>query len=139
VGRELGHDGLAEYTQIKSVHVPAATDHRSNFTMKLFSDDQKIPFIQYITPTLVIAGHGALSSIYREVVRLGARRALVLTDAGVRDVGLADLVQQALGQFYAGTFDEIAQDTDLATVDAAVELAREKGADISGSPSREIV
>lgn len=130
VGRELGHAGLAEYTQIKRVHVPAATDHRSNFSMKMLSDDQKIPLIQYITPTLVIAGHGTLTSIYREVVRLGARRALVLSDAGVRDAGLTDLVQEALGQFYVGIFDKIAQDTDLATVDAAVQVAREKGADI---------
>lgn len=84
VGRELGHAGLAEYTQIKRVHVTACADHTSNFTMKLFSDDPKIPFVQYISPTLVISGHGSLSSIYREVVRLGGRRALILTDPGVR-------------------------------------------------------
>lgn len=130
VGRELGHAGLSEYTQIKRVHVTAAADHQSNFTMKLFSDDPKISFVQYITPTLVIAGHGSLASIYREVVRLGGRRALVLTDAGVRKAGLVNLVQEALGDFCAGVFDDIAQDTDLVTVDAAVAMAREKGADI---------
>ncbi|MBR9979554.1 MAG: aldehyde dehydrogenase family protein [Desulfatitalea sp.] len=130
VGRELGHAGLAEYTQIKRVHVAASADHNSNFTMKLFSDDPKIPFAQYVTPTLVLAGHGSLAAVYREVVRLGARRALVLSDAGVRKAGLVDLVQEALGEFCVGVYDEIAQDTDLTTVDAAVALAQEKGADI---------
>ncbi|WP_054034223.1 aldehyde dehydrogenase family protein [Desulfatitalea tepidiphila] len=130
VGRELGHAGLAEYTQIKRMHFPASADHKSNFTMKLFSDDPKVPFVQYITPTLVLAGHGSLSSIYREVVRLGGRRAMILTDAGVRKAGLIEPVQEALAEFYAGIFDDISQDTDLATVDAAVALAREKGIDI---------
>jgi len=130
VGRELGHAGLAEYTQIKRMHVAAFADHESNFTMKLFSDNPKMPFVQYITPTLIIAGHGCLASIYREVVRLGGSRAMVMTDAGVRSAGLVDLVQDALGQFCVAVFDEIAQDTDLNTVDAAVALAREKGVNI---------
>ncbi len=130
VGRELGHAGLAEYTQIKRMHVAASADHKSNFTMKLLSDDIKIPFVQYITPTLVVAGHGSLTSISREVPRLGARRALILTDAGVRQAGLTQLAQDALGDFCVGVFDDIAQDSDHATVDAAVAMAREKGADI---------
>jgi len=130
VGRELGHAGLAEYTQIKRVHVAASADHTSNFTMKLFSDNPRIGFVQYITPTLVLAGHGSLASIYREVVRLGGRRAMILSDAGVRKAGLVDLVREALGEFCVAVFDRISQDTDLATVDAAVAQAREKGVDI---------
>ncbi|KJS30502.1 MAG: aldehyde dehydrogenase [Desulfatitalea sp. BRH_c12] len=130
VGRELGHAGLAEYTQIKRVHVAASADHESNFTMKLFSDNPKIPFVQYISPTLIVAGHGSLGSIYREVVRLGGQRAMILTDAGVRKAGLTQMAQEALGEFCVAVFDDIAQDTDLSTVDAAVALAREKGVDI---------
>jgi acyl-CoA reductase-like NAD-dependent aldehyde dehydrogenase/alcohol dehydrogenase class IV len=130
VGRELGHAGLAEYTQIKRVHVTAGADHKSNFTMKLFSDDPKIPFVQYITPTLVLAGHGALAAVYREVVRLQARRAMIITDAGVRKAGLTQMVQEALGDFCVGVFDNVAQDTDLGTVDAAVQMAQGLGVDI---------
>ncbi len=129
VGRELGHAGLAEYTQIKRVHVTAGADHKSNFTMKLFSDDPKIPFVQYITPTLVLAGHGALAAVYREVVRLKARRAMIVTDAGVRKAGLTQMVQEALGDFCVGVFDNVAQDTDLGTVDTATQMARGLGVD----------
>jgi aldehyde dehydrogenase (NAD+) len=130
IGRELGHAGLAEYTEIKRVHVAAIADHKSNFTMKLFSDDPRLRSVQYITPTLVIAGHGSLAAVYSEVVRLGGSRALVLTDKGVRDAGLLKLVEDALGGFCAAVFDDIAQDTDLKTVDKAVGLARENGVDI---------
>ncbi len=129
VGRELGYNGLAEYTQIKRMHVASAADHESNFMMKLFSDNPKIPFTQYIAPTLVLAGHGTLPSIFKEMTRLGCRRALILTDKGVRNAGHIDLVREALSGFYAGVYDEIAQDTDLDTVDAAVEMARELKAD----------
>ncbi len=130
LGRELGHEGLAEYTETKRVHISASTDQKSNFMMKMFSDDPQIPFVQYITPTLVIAGRGSLPSVCREVVRLGGSRALVLTDPGVRDAGLAKRVEDALGDFCIGVFDNIAQDTELATVDKAADLARKLAADI---------
>ncbi|MCJ8501563.1 aldehyde dehydrogenase family protein [Desulfatitalea alkaliphila] len=129
-GRELGHEGLAEYTQVKRVHVSAVADHKANFTMKMFSDDPTLPFVQYSTPTMVLAGHGCLASVAREVVRLRGRRAMVMTDAGVRNAGLFDYVREALGDFYAGVFDRIPQDSDLETVDAATDAARALGADI---------
>ncbi|MFP3981544.1 MAG: aldehyde dehydrogenase family protein, partial [Desulfobacterales bacterium] len=130
VGRELGEAGLKEYTEVKRVHVSASADHQSNFMMKMFSDDPNIPFVQYITPTVVIAGRNSLPAVYREVVRLGGSRALVLTDKGVREAGLTRLVEDGLGNFCAGIYDDISQDTDLATVDKAVDMARERGADI---------
>ncbi|MCF8110852.1 MAG: aldehyde dehydrogenase family protein [Desulfobacteraceae bacterium] len=130
IGRELGEEGLKEYTEVKRVHVSASADQHSNFMMKMFSDDPKIPFVQYITPTLVLAGKGSLPSVYREVVRLGGSRALVLTDAGVKNAGLTQLACEALGDFCAGVFDDIAQDTDLEIVDRATAMAKELGADI---------
>jgi len=129
VGRELGHAGLAEYTQIKRVHVTASADHTSNFTMKVFSDDPRVPFIQYCTPTVVISGHGSLSSACREVVRLGTSRVLIITDPGVRKAGLTEKVQEILGKFCVGIFDQVAQDSDLDTVDEAVHVARKLSAD----------
>ncbi|RPH87148.1 MAG: aldehyde dehydrogenase family protein [Desulfobacteraceae bacterium] len=129
IGRELGHAGLAEYTQIKRMHVAAFADQESNFTMGILNDNLKVPFIQYLSPTLVIGGHGCLPSIAKVVTTLNCRRALILTDAGVRKAGLTKLVEEALADFCVGVFDPIAQDTDLDTVDAAVALARDLQAD----------
>ncbi len=129
VGRELGAAGLAEYTQIKRLHVNSFAAVESNFTMSCLSDDTKIAFVQYDCPTRVISGHGTLASIYKEVVQLGCRRAMVLTDPGVRQAGLIRKVEEALVEFCVGVFDGIAQDTDLEIVDQAVAMARSLQAD----------
>ena len=129
VGRELGAAGLAEYTQIKRIHVNSFAAVESNFTMACLSDETKIAFVQYNCPTNVISGHGTLPAIYKEMVNLGCKRALIMTDPGVRKAGLAQLVQDALVEFCVGVFDNIAQDTDLDTVDAATAMARDLKAD----------
>ncbi len=129
VGRELGHSGLAEYTQIKRYHVSAFAAAESNFSMAILNDEAKINVLQYNCPTNIIGGHGCLSVIYKAIVDLGCRRALILSDPGVRQAGLVQLVQDALVDFCVGVFDDIAQDTDLDIVDAAVAKARDLKAD----------
>jgi aldehyde dehydrogenase (NAD+) len=129
VGRELGHWGLEEYTQIKRIHVPYFSDPNTNLIATLLSDNKRIEGFSYNCPTQVIAGHGSLSSIYKVVVDLGCHRALILTDPGVRKAGLADLVKNALVDFCVGIYDNIPPDPDLESVDAATDKARELGAD----------
>jgi len=129
VGRELGAAGLAEYTQVKRIHVNSFAAVESNFTMSCLSDETKVALVQYNCPTNVISGHGTLPAIYKEVVNLGCKRAMIMTDPGVRKAGLAEKVKDALVEFCVGIFDNIAQDTDLDTVDAAVAMARELKAD----------
>jgi len=129
VGRELGKWGLEEYTQVKRIHVPYFSDHNTNFVATLLSDNKKIEGFSYNCPTQVIAGHGSLSSIYKVIVDLGCRRALILTDPGVRKAGLADLVKNTLVDFCVGIYDNIPPDPDLESVDAATDKARELKAD----------
>jgi acyl-CoA reductase-like NAD-dependent aldehyde dehydrogenase/alcohol dehydrogenase class IV len=129
VGRELGHWGLEEYTQVKRIHVPYYSDRNTNFGFTLLSDNKKIDGFNYNCPTNVIAGHGCLSSIYKVVVDLGCRRALILTDPGVRKAGLADLVKNSLVDFCVGIYDNIPPDPDLESVDGATDKARELKAD----------
>jgi alcohol dehydrogenase class IV len=129
VGRELGKWGLEEYTQIKRIHVNSLADARTNFTFNLMRDSKTLDGFSYNSPTMVVAGHGALSAIYKAVADSGCKRAMILTDPGVKAAGLADLVRDALVEFYVGEFDQIPQDPDLASVDAAVEKARELQAD----------
>jgi aldehyde dehydrogenase (NAD+) len=129
VGRELGKWGLEEYTQVKRIHVPAFSDPNTNFNFNLLSDNRKVEGFSFICPTAVVAGHGSLSSICKAIVELGCRRAMILTDPGVRKAGLADLVKNALGDFCVGMYDNIPQDPDLESVDGATEKARELNAD----------
>lgn len=129
VGRELGIAGLHEYTQIKRIHVTAIADHRSNMTFQLLSDEKKVDGFSYKCPTNVIAGHGALSAIYKGVVDLKCKRAMIITDPGVKKAGLADLVRDALVDFCVGIYDKVPPDPDLATVDAATDVARGLAAD----------
>ena len=129
VGRELGASGLAEYTQIKRIHVNSRPSRDSNFVWKLFSDDKRVSGGEFVAPTKVISGHGSLAAIYEEVVRLGCRRALILTDGGLAGTGLVEFVQDALVDFGVGVFDQIPPDSGFAAIDAATAKARELDAD----------
>jgi Alcohol dehydrogenase, class IV len=130
VGRELGHSGLEEYTQIKRIHVTSFAHSESNYTMSaLISDKKSLQKYIYNCPTKINAGHGSLASIAKEVVDLGCSRALILTDPGIVAAGLTKLARDALSDFCVGVFDNIPQDTNLETVDAAVEMARQLKAD----------
>jgi acyl-CoA reductase-like NAD-dependent aldehyde dehydrogenase/alcohol dehydrogenase class IV len=125
VGRELGHAGLEEYTQVKRIHVASFAHSESNYTMAILSDKKELPKYIYNCPTKINAGHGSLASVAKEVVDLGGTRVLLMTDEGIVKAGLAKLAQDALSDFCVGVFDNIPQDTDLETVDAATEMARQ--------------
>jgi aldehyde dehydrogenase (NAD+) len=129
VGRELGGPGLHEYTLIKRIHVPQFADHRTNATFAIMSDYKRTHGFIYNCPTAVAAGHGSLSSIAKTITDLGCRRALVLTDPGVRKAGLAAIAEGALSGFCVGTYDAIPSDPDLDSIDRAVEAARDLRAD----------
>ncbi len=129
VGRELGIAGLSEYAQTKRVHVNSLASDESNFSMNMLNDRVRVNFVQYDCPTKVISGHGTLPAIYKEIVNLGCKRAMIMTDPGVRKAGLVRLVEDALVDFCVGVFDGVAQDTALDIVDAATARARELKAD----------
>lgn len=129
VGSELGVTGLKEYTLIKRIHVNALAAVECNVMMAGLADRLKFSLGQYNGPTKVIAGHGTIPSIYKEIVSLGCKRAFIMTDPGVRKAGLTQIVQDALVDFCVGVFDKVAQDTDLAIVDEAAAMARSLGAD----------
>jgi aldehyde dehydrogenase (NAD+) len=129
VGRELGLESLREYTQVKRIHVNSMADTKSNMYFQLLSDYKKVNGFSYNCPTNVVAGHGSLASIGKAVVDLGCRRAIIITDPGVKKAGLAELVKNALADFFVGMYDSITSDPDLETVDAAADVAQELKAD----------
>jgi alcohol dehydrogenase class IV len=89
-------------------------------------------FYQFAAPTRVLAGRDLLASAGFEIAKEGARRALLVTDAGVRATGLVERVVAGLqdgGVELAAVFDAVPPDSDVDAVAAIAELARERGAD----------
>jgi aldehyde dehydrogenase (NAD+) len=129
VGRELGLEGLAEFTQIKRVHMSAIGDYKSNMMFGILADNRKFGLTVFTCPTQIYAGHGMIMAAQKAVVDLGCRRAFVMTDPGVKKAGLAELVVNSLGNFFVGMYDQTPADPDLEAVDAATELARQSKAD----------
>ena len=130
VGRELGHEGLAEYTEIKRVHVGSQGDVTAKMGFSMMLDYPKSRSFNYSVPTKINAGPGAVATLSHEASILGCKKALVLTDPGVRAAGLTDLAIKALGDYCGGVFDDIPQDTSLETIDAAADAARAMEADL---------
>jgi aldehyde dehydrogenase (NAD+) len=130
IGRELGHHGLAEYTEVKRVHVSAEGDPTNKLAFQMMFDYPKCGSYQFWGPTKVNSGPGSVASLSAEIQQLGCKRALLLTDAGVTAAGVAETAKQALGDYCAAVFDDIPQDSGLDTVDAAVMAGREAGCDL---------
>jgi alcohol dehydrogenase class IV len=129
LGREMGEAGLAEYTEIKRVHISSAGDRTSRRAFEMMLEMPKTESFSFHAPTRLKAGPLSISAISREAALLGCRRVLLLTDHGVRNAGLDEIVVRALGDVVAGRFDDVPVDTSLDTVDKAASHARQLGVD----------
>ncbi|MGM0431861.1 MAG: iron-containing alcohol dehydrogenase [Spirochaetota bacterium] len=94
----------------------------------------KIPAFSHVNSrSQVFSGHEALSKLPEILRFFGCRRALIITDAGVRKAGLIDLVTQPLetaGFPSCAVFDEVPADSELTTVEAAARMYLEHLCDI---------
>ncbi|MBB5790208.1 iron-containing alcohol dehydrogenase family protein [Jiangella mangrovi] len=76
---------------------------------------------RYAAPTELVYGDGVVDRIGAEIARLGGRRALVVTDAGLAGAGVADRVGSILtgsdGVEFAGIWSDVPQDPTFADVD----------------------
>ncbi|MBL8386715.1 MAG: iron-containing alcohol dehydrogenase [Hydrogenophaga sp.] len=83
--------------------------------------------ILYITNILI--EFGALAQLPAECERAGIRRPLIVTDAGVRAVGLLDKALAALPGGQAAVFDQTPSNPTEAAVRAAVAIYQAQGCD----------
>lgn len=83
----------------------------------------------YNNPTRIVFGERSVREAGIEVDSLGSR-AMVVTDKGIVEAGLAEQVEKALGKRYAGTFDGCLQDSGVHIVNEGAARAREAGADV---------
>jgi alcohol dehydrogenase class IV len=89
-------------------------------------------YYQFAHPTRVVAGRGMIETAGFEFMKEGATRPLIVTDQVIRGTGLIDKVEAGVtggGLEVAGVFDEVPQDSSLATVAACAEAAKAAGAD----------
>lgn len=108
--------GLAPHGETKGFRMFEQTTNESIFT--------------WAAPPLKF-GVGALKEIGFEVAGLGAKSCLVITDAGVRNTGIPDQIQQTLlaAGIKTEVFDEVSVEPTDESVNHAVAYAREQNWD----------
>lgn len=90
------------------------------------------PYYEFFCPVKVIAGNAALEHIPFELATLGAKRAMIITDKGVRSNNLLEPIQAAFentDSTIAVIFDDVPPDSSLQTVRTAAELYRQNNCD----------
>lgn len=89
-------------------------------------------YYEFFCPVKVIAGHSALEHMPFELSILGAKRPMIITDKGVRSVGLLAHVEGAFAAADATItciFDDVPPDSSIETVAAAAQAYRAAGCD----------
>jgi alcohol dehydrogenase class IV len=82
-------------------------------------------------PLRLYSGKDALENLPAELKRFKSAKAFLISGRSVsRKTGLVDRIAKILGPAYAGRYDEIEQDTTLASVQAAAAAARAANADL---------
>jgi acyl-CoA reductase-like NAD-dependent aldehyde dehydrogenase/alcohol dehydrogenase class IV len=130
IGRELGHHGLAEYTELKHVHVGTEGDPNAKRGHRMLVSRGKNLSYEFEPLTRIVSGPGSLARVASELEALGKRRVLVVTDSGVVKAGLLARLKEALGARIAAVFEEVPQDSGLDVVDAAAALGRTREVDV---------
>lgn len=89
-------------------------------------------FFQFHNPTKIVYGAGIVSDLSSECEALAAGKYLLISDGSLYDIGLVDRVHAELessGILVTHTFLDVPQDSDVQTVAAAAEAARQSGAE----------
>ncbi len=79
----------------------------------------------YFNPTKTSFGVNTVKSVGIEVDELGCKRALVVTDQCLCDLGMVEVIEKALGAKHAGTFNGCLQDSGVHIVDQGYAFAKD--------------
>ena len=83
----------------------------------------------YFGPTKVVFGTGSIAELPMEIAALG-KKAFLVTDQGIKETGLVDLVTERMGDLLAGVYSDVSQDSGMEVVDKGAEAALAAGADV---------
>lgn len=128
LGREFGDAGLKAYTHTKVIYTSnEGTPNRGTFKSILsYPPNAGFGFYQ---PTKILCGPKSITNLYNELRLNGVRRAVIVTDKGLRSAGIVDEVLLSAGDRVAGVFDGVVPDPTYECVDAAIAYCRSVGAD----------
>lgn len=86
----------------------------------------------FLSPKKIIFGNGAVSEVGKEARKLGAEKALIVTDEGVIKAGLVTGVEESLRaeEMDIGIFDKVEAEPPARIVDECAQVAQDKGYDI---------
>jgi alcohol dehydrogenase class IV len=86
----------------------------------------------FTTPGKIIFGNGAASEAGKEAKKLGAKKALVVTDQGVIKAGLVNAIEESLKdqKVAFGVFDQVAAEPQAQIVDECAQVVKGKSYDI---------
>lgn len=87
---------------------------------------------EFYCPVKIISGALALTNLPYEMGQVGAKRAMVVTDAGVKGAGLVAIVEKAFegsGCEIAAMFDETPPDSSAIVVNNLAKMYKEKNCD----------
>jgi len=90
------------------------------------------PFFNWISRSRIMYSPGLRSELAFEMAQLGGTRAVIFTDKGLVDAGVAGMVVEAVEKSdlaLAGVFDRIVQDARIDLINEAARFYRETGAD----------
>jgi aldehyde dehydrogenase (NAD+) len=127
-GREFGEEGLKAFTELKRIYVSPEGSERPMYA-GLFPVEPRGKTFTFWTSTKVIAGPGTINAASAEMSTRGFKHALVITDKGLVNAGVAKRLTDALGSYCAGVFDGVEPDTGYDIIDRAVEQFKAVKAD----------
>jgi alcohol dehydrogenase len=111
-----------------------AESYLQSTAMSLSSLPERIPdtVFPFRVPAAQFFGGGAVEKIADEAKRLGVRRALVVTDPGVANAGIADRVRGLLDAsgVTTGLYDQVEPEPSVASVERAAETLTGNGYDV---------
>ena len=86
----------------------------------------------FLSPNKIILGNGAVSHVGNEAKKLGAKKALIVTDEGVLKAGLVENIEKSLTseKVDIGIFDKVKAEPSAGIVDECVKIIQEEKYDI---------
>jgi len=92
------------------------------------SYDAELSF-NYFSPTKVVFGEGSLRELPMEIAAFG-KRAVLVTDAGLKEAGLTAQAEEIMGGLLVGTYADVPQDSGMDVVDKGAAFALSRDAEV---------